>query len=434
MAIPPVMAQGMGEVSKYMPKMTENLTPIITPTINEEKYFEYSKKQVYEKKKGQELMKEIGERFRERMKELRELKKEQIEKIREKIKENIEKQRMLIEEKRDLTIKFENKIRDYKKFRQFVLKHGLKNESFEHAKLYIIHGLSATIDFLNLVKLEINSSNIPDDTKEKVINEIDTIIGSLQEMIERVENTTSPEEIRTVAKDLREYWTSVKPRVKVYGELLVISKFYDIVERAETIGMNIETNATEEVKEMLDTYFEQIEKVREILDEATAKIVEGKDAMSEIKEAREELILAFKTLKDIYRAMGKEKIEKGLALGNRTGQLWAEIEGNASVSGHVVVVLRGECRVDINKDSVVTVVGFEKVRENDIVTYSGSGLIVAKGDVNMTVTGKFKIFVKGKGIVYMEGEGKYRVKPLPEEEMLCLGLKGSETVVVGELQ
>lgn len=376
----------------------------------------------------------VREEIREKIRELKELRKEKLEEIRERIKEKIEKQKELNQKRMRIEKEFRNEIEGYKKYRQLALKLGLQNrEGFEYAKLYVFHGLYATINFLNLVKVDINASKMPEESKERVISEIDSIIGALQELAEKVNNTTNPEELRTTLKEIRDYWIEVKPKVRIYGELLVISKLYDVVERAEMIGMNLKANATEDVQGLLDEYFEHLENVKGLLENATEKIVNGEDAMNEINEARKELNLAFNTLKDVYRTMGKERFREGLALGNETGQLWAEVEGNISLTGHVIVTLRGEGTIEVNRDAVVTVVGLEKVgEENETVIYEGEGLMIAKGDVNLTVTGEFKIFVKGKGVVYLEGEGDYRVKPLPEEEMVTSEFEGNETIVIGE--
>lgn len=370
----------------------------------------------------------LGEKIKERVRN------ENLENVRERVREILNKHRMYIQEEKNLTEKFKNDIKTYRELRQLALKLGLRSkEGFEYAKLYIVHGLLSVEDFLNLVKVNVISLNLSNDTKEEVLSEINGIIYNLQKRIENVNNTTSPEELRKAVKEVREYWISVKPKIRIYGELFVVSKFYDIAERAEMIGMNIQANATENVEVLLDEYFEHVDKAKELLEEAKGKIVRGEDAMEEIREARKELIQAFVTLRDIYKSLGIEKLRE-LQLGNETGQLWAEIEGNLSVSGQVVVVLNGNGTVDVNEESVVTVVGFGKVGEsNGKVTYEGKGLIVAKGDVNLSAKGEFKMFVKGRGVVYLEGKGEYRIKPLPEEEMVHSELRGNETLMVGEL-
>ena len=353
----------------------------------------------------------------------------------EKMRRMIEERKKLIGRERSLTKDFKDEVKNYKKFKQLALKLGLRSkEGFKYAKLYVVHGLLSAVDFLNIVKVNVISLNISNDTKEKILSEIDEMIDNLQKKIEKVNNTTSPEELRKEVKEVREYWISVKPKIRIYGELFVVSKFYYIAERAEMIGMNVQANATEKVKDLLKLYFEHVDRAKELLEEAKDKIVKGEDAMEEIREARKELIQAFVTLREIYKSLGREKL-KGLSLGNETGQMWAEIEGNLSVSGRVVVVLKGEGKVDVNEKSIVTVVGFEKVGEsNGTVTYEGKGSIVAKGDVNVSARGEFKMFVKGRGVVYLEGKGEYVIKPLPEEEIVHSELRGNETLMIGELQ
>ncbi len=357
-------------------------------------------------KRFNESMKKVEERIRERIEKRLKLKLERVRRAKKKE----------IELKGDLGVRLNN----YKRYRQLAIRMGIRSkEGFNYTKLYVVHGALAIVDYLNLVKVDIENSNLPNETKDAVIGDIDDMISNITAKIEAVNSSKTPEELRSAVKDLRDYWHSVRPKVRLYGELLIVVKLKDIIDRAEMIGMNV--NASDE-------YFSHLDKAKKLLENATEKIVRGEDAMDLISKAREEVKEAFEMLKEIYR----ERLKEGLAFGNRTGEFWAEFEGNASVNGHCVVVIRGEGTVEANKDALLTYVGFNETEKNGTVLLEGEGKAVLKGNVNMTAIGEFKVYVKGKANVYIEGSGEYRVKPLPEEEMVGGEIEGEFAVSIGE--
>ncbi len=203
----------------------------------------------------------------------------------------------ILERKEKIKRCLHERMKNYKRFRALALKSGINNpEGFKYAKLYIVHGAYAILNFLNLIKVDIMCSNIPNETKENVLDEIEEIVSSLQEKITKINESTTPEELKNGVRNLREYWKGVRPKVRVYVELLIVSKLENIVKRAEIVGLRLANKSID-----VDEYFKHVNRTKEILNKAMNKISNGQDAMDDVREAKKELRMAFRVLKKIYR-------------------------------------------------------------------------------------------------------------------------------------
>ncbi len=349
-----------------------------------------------------------------------EVRKEIMEQIRSKI-EIQKKNREIAKEKRENFEKsLQQRFKNYQDYRKLYQRMGLQSEEgFQYARRYVFHGAYAIVDFLNLIKADIETLDISNEIKEEVFQKIDDITQTLEEKIEKINQSNTTEEFRDAVKDLNSYWNSVRKDVKIYAELVVVAKLDDLIDRAYMIGLNL----SDDPKVDLSEYFEHLEKARGFLENATANISNGEDALDDIQRAREELQSAFEILREIYR-------ETKPFFGNETGELWVEINGTAMVNGSAIIHIKGSATVEVTPShAVITAVGFEK---SDGV-FIGDGNLVIKGNVTVNATGDFWMFVKGSAYVYLEGKGEYKVKPLPEDEMGEFSISETEPteIVIG---
>ncbi len=310
----------------------------------------------------------------------------------------------------------QQRFEDYHNYRKLYQKMGLQSEEgFQYAKRYVFHGAYAIIDFLKLIKTDLETLNIDETTKQKINKTIDEIIQTLEAKIEKINQSYTIEEFRDAVGDLSSYWKSVRNDVKIYAELIVVAKLDDLIKRAEIIGLNLNSEVD------LSEYFKHLDNAKIFLTNATEKISNGMDAREDIQIAREEIRRAFEILREIYK-------ETQPFFGNETGQLWVEINGTAMVSGSAIIHIKGNATVEVSPlDAVVTAVGFKK--SDGVLT--GDGNLVIKGNVNVNATGDFCMFVKGVADVYLEGKGEYKVRPVFEEEFGEFQLSGNETIVLG---
>ncbi|ADB57946.1 hypothetical protein [Archaeoglobus profundus] len=372
----------------------------------------------------------------ERIRHINEIRHEIKKKIRERL-EEFKKKFVHIEEKREARKKnMVNSMKMYEEYRNLYLKMGLNSkEGFKYAKHFVYHGGYACINFFMLIRSDIEMSNLPN--KDEILQEIDSYISALEEKINAINNSTSPEELRSATRELRDLWNEIKPKIRLYTQLTIVAKLENVLDRAEMIGMNLTATVQDynvsELEDLLSEYFAHIDNARNYLNEAVERIESGEDAMDYIMEARAEINEAFMVLKDIYRELFKVRAQP-LSLGNRTGEFWVRMSGYSDVSGKCIVHIKGNATVVVTpKSAVITTVGFEKVSENnETVTYSGTGNIVVKGNVTVSVEGNYTMFVKGVANIYLDGEGVYKVKPLPEEKMGEFELSGEETIAIGE--
>ncbi len=408
---------------------------ITTPTLGKVRYEHEYKHKVSIKEESWIKNRE------ERIRHINEIRHEIKKKIRERL-EEFKKKFVHIEEKREAIKKnMVDSIKMYKEYRGMFLKMGLNSEEgFKYAKQYVYHGGYACLNFLLLLRTDLELSNVPN--KDEILRELDSYISALEDNLNAVNNSTTPDELRVAVRELNTVWNEVKPKIKLYVQLVISTKLENVLDKAETIGMSVQGNITamkeqgydtSELETLLSEYFTHIDSARNYLNLAFEKIESGEGAMDDIAKVREELSKAFMILKKIYREIVKVNVQP-LFLGNETGELWVRISGYSDVSGKCIVHIRGNATIDVTpKSAVVTAVGFEKVSENnETVTYTGTGNLVVVGDVTVSAEGNYTMFVKGVANIYLNGEGVYRIKTLPKEEMGEFTLSGEETLAIGE--
>ncbi len=421
-------------LNKNLSNMKPNVMPNVEHPHPEIKHH-YAKPEIARMpmKNWQERVKRLHE-IEEKRNEIRERIKERINSIEKRMQEMKHKERI---REQDMAKRLEK----YREFRAKFLKMGLNGEGFVYAKQFVVHGAYACVDFMNLLKLNIENSNLPNETKEMVLANITNYINELNEKIQAVNNSNTPEELRNATKELRTVWNEIKPKIRIYAQLVLISKLKNVADKAEMIGMRIEGDLsvikekginTTKIENLLDEYTTHIEKAKEYISIAAEKAGNEEIAISYINNARKELHEAFNILRQVY--MEVLKVKPKLFMGNNTGELWVDMNGNADVEGHGIVAVRGNLTINVTpKSGVVAVVGLEKLSEtNNSVTYSGNGKIIIRGNVTLNVSGDFRMFAKGVANVYLNGTGIYRIKPLPKEKMAEFTLNGNETLTIGK--
>jgi len=133
--------------------------------------------------------------------------------------------------------------------------------------------------------------------------------------------------------------------------------------------------------------------------------------------------------------MTKEYRQGRVFFGNQTGELFARGDGKAVIKGTGIVVAQGNGTIVVDPSSAVrAATGFgAKTTGNDISEINGRGVVVVRGEnVTVTIEGThLKIFAKGYGSAYLEGNGTYKVKKLPTSDMTEEEYDGEVTIEFG---
>lgn len=382
----------------------------------------------------------------QKWKEHRERIKERAEEIREKYRERAEKYREFKE-------RYEKEREEYMKMREKA--RDLRGEKFEHAKRFVWAGGNMGIAYLERLRLYVETApRISNESREEILAQIDEYTSLLEEKVNKVNESTTPEELREAVKELRDTWMEVKKGIKGIVGQIVAAKLETVIDRAELVESRLEEKIvalqqagvdTTKLEEILSDYSEKIDLAEEKIEQAKEKFKEAGSAEdmdrliaeghSLLRDATRYLKEAFKDVKEFVKELMPRLREGRIFFGNETGEVWAKGDGIAEITGDAIVRVTGEGTLKVTPaDAVIKVVGFGNRSDGDKVTYTGEGKAVIRGkDITVRIEGEdIVLFAKGKGSLYLEGEGYYRVKKLPGEEMTDeTEFEGSLTVQFG---
>ena len=360
-------------------------------------------------------------------------------KVTEKVRERLHKHAAKIEEG------YAKAKQKYKILREKYMK--LKQEGkldFGHAKKYCFAAGIYIEKWFDRIETLILNSKMDNETKEAMLARIEEERAIFEEKLQAVNESETPEELREAVKELKEEWKNVRILVKAAVMQVVIVKIENVVEKAEDLQLKLEERINEvgsdELAAILEDYEAKLEDAKDKLEEAkdiltTAETREDvNEAQKLIRDAVSLLRDAFKDVREIVKGLREERKGK-VFFGNQTGELFARGNGTAKFEGKGIVVVRGNGTLIVEPDTaIVTLVGFgSKSVENGVAKVSGEGRAVIRGEnIKVTIEGEsLRLFIKGSGSVYLEGEGSYKVKKLPKYKMTEEVYEGSVEVEIG---
>ncbi|MCS7122066.1 MAG: hypothetical protein NZ895_05660 [Archaeoglobaceae archaeon] len=245
--------------------------------------------------------------------------------------------------------------------------------------------VEVTKRLLERLEARVENLNLGEETKNELKTRINNLKTQLDFIAEKI-NSAREEELKEIAKELRSLMKSVNSEVKEIIKIYTILKLEENLERLKQVRDRLEAYAN---TSKLDKTIEQIEKS---LDEMKK---EGKDNTKQINELFKK---AFIDIKEILR-----ENRLGHPLGYESGFLYAKVDGKFSLLGNFSLVqIKGNGTVGIKGDVV------RKVEKKDGV------LIIAKGIVEASGEGKFRIIAHGSGQIVLDGAGYYRIKEVPK--------------------
>jgi len=334
----------------------------------------------------------------------------------------------------------------YAKAKEDYLKAKSMKDRRVQARLMLHTGSLYAERWLDRIELEVmNSEGMSDETKLAILDRIDEFRAEIQEKRDRLNNTTSLEEIRAVSKELNDYWIEARLFIKSVVYQLVAAKLEVLIDNAEDVELRLQEKIEEmkasgidtaKLEELLSDYENNIELARENVEKAEELLLNA-TSNDEIREGHKLIIDASFYLKEAFkdvRLMVKE-YRKGTFFGNGTGEIFAKGDGKALINGTGIVVVQGNGTMTVEPDTAVkAATGFGvKTTGNGVSEFKGRGVVVVRGEnVTVTIEGtNLKIFAKGSGSVYLEGTGTYKVKKLPKSEMTEEEYDGEVTIEFG---
>ena len=209
------------------------------------------------------------------------------------------------------------------------IKNKDEKKTIESAKKFLSRTSDALISHLEKIKTQVQENkNIPEDRVKTIVADIDAEIAKVKSIKTEIEAATTKEQIKAVAKKLREEWNKIKNLVRLHSDRvisarvegivnqgLVLEKRLDnILAKAKEKGINVSVDAE------LKSFSEKIAASRDAYKQAQAKISDAldlrakgepadsdkikqllADAESLLKQARDSLKEAHDVLKTIVQ-------------------------------------------------------------------------------------------------------------------------------------
>jgi len=390
------------------------------------------------------------------------------EKISEKLKEkiirhvkldgnNIENNMLKVKEQIKVKIqKVEEKSTDAKNSYKVAKQNYLKNKNtglaLGHAKTMMQSGSKFVLSWLDRIELKVlETDGMDDDTKVSIIDRINEYREGIQELEEKMNNTSDISELRELSKEINDYWKEIKLFITSVTYQLSIAKLNVIIANSEEVELRIQEKITElqkagedttKLEELLSKYQENIEMAEEKIDEAN-DILSAANSIADINEGRRLILEATKYIKDAFKDIRglineykRYRIQSGMVLmGNQTGELYAKGDGYIEIEGSGVVVAKGNGTITVTPETAVisSVGNGKKAINNNTVSIEGRETVTVRGeDIEVIIEGTdLQVFAKGTGSAYLEGEGTYKVKKLPGDNMTEFYYDGSIEVEFG---
>ena len=278
-------------------------------------------------KRGKQLLKTANNRLNIIEKLDREEKKiNNIENKLQKKEKEIEQKRLFVEKKKEMMEKkhefIQNK-NDVKRMKEKLMSScndnnqnencaDSKKELKRNAKPYLINSIETMIKITENLKTSVENSDL--EGKNMIIEKINNKIAKLNDLKTRVDNTdesASEEEIKAVAKEIKEEWNKFKRELKLNSQRIINKKMTGILERAGKLEtrldrmltkLNSQGYDTSTLEPMIRKFKENVRLARDNYDKAKIKYMEADissaNYISLIKEARQFVVLAHNNLQD----------------------------------------------------------------------------------------------------------------------------------------
>lgn len=218
--------------------------------------------------------------------------------------------------------------------RNLVKEHRNKSDpeaNLDRAKDFLMKSTDAMIGHLEIMRVRIENTNaLGEDEKENILAKIDSYIQTLEDKKGDIDSAGSMEELREIAKGIKDEWNESRSLVKEIAGKILTTKLDRIIEKGEGVSTRIDEKIdllkdqgkdTTELEELRDDYNSLLEKAKDKNNAAKEKFEEINDlkdadqlfreAHGLIKEANSHLKEAFRTLKEIVRTMRELNKEGG---------------------------------------------------------------------------------------------------------------------------
>lgn len=294
------------------------------------------------------------------------------------------------------------------------------------------------ISYTNLVKKKIAATKfLTDKEKQDFLKIFDDHTSVLNSQRSKITNLANVETAKSLSVEIKDEARKVEIDAKKIAGYLMISRANLFISKAEQLTLKIEEKIeileiqgknTTEIKKWLVDFKTKITLAKEKVNLARGKFEAMKasganssnlfdEGLDAIKEAKQALMEAYNELKKIIGSLAKQKNIKVIS---GTGTLEVkgsgkiilkgsfEVAGLADSEGKGTIVItdnKGDVRIDTKAKGQKEELGNNQIRYTGVgeINVFGSGLTV------QIIGNQLEIAATGTGIVYLKGEGTYKI-------------------------
>lgn len=284
--------------------------------------------------------------------------------------------------------------------------------------------------YLSQLRARVDATHgLSDNDKTALLNELDGYIAAVENYKVSIQSAENGQQVRERATELKEYWESIRVRIKQITAELIIAGFRAMVERVEAFAARVEAKINElkdngvdttQLESWLSQLNADLQTARERIDNAEAKVDEITDnvtfrnifstAIDHAKNALTYLRKSLVNLKNIVLDM--RRANRSITL-TGSGTISFNGTGTAVLSGSGLVKIEtienGELTVSSNANVSVSGEGTQETLDTGDIKYTGYGSARVTGhDITVTVTGtNISGRASGTGTVTLTGTGEY---------------------------
>ena len=191
----------------------------------------------------------------------------------------------------------------------------IRKDVKRNSKDFLLKSADKVITFLGRLAERVKSSNIDDEIKEVILEDIGQDITDLEaakDVIENLDGNSTDEEIREAAQTIKKIWRNAKIHAKKALGMLTNAKIGNIIHRAEKLEEKLGRTISRleeqgydvsEIEELVEDFKEKVDEAKEKYEEAKKEFQNNniEEAHKLVKEAHRLLREAHDTLKQIFR-------------------------------------------------------------------------------------------------------------------------------------
>lgn len=257
--------------------------------------------------------------------------------------------------------------------------------------------------WMERLREKVNASNMNEATKLRIQERINNVEQQMEQIKLKVQNAKDYNELRNAMKESSRMWMNMSKEMRKIAYEHAIEKAKDMIERLNDLADRFESAGLD-----VTNLRNAINEANNRLNSIEAKLNSGEVTLQDFKELKRNIENAF---------LEAKKLAREYKLTPEIGIVHAKVNGNFTLNGKMVVLIRGNGTLSASGDSTASA--------------KGTTAMVLRGNVTANGEGNFVIVAHGNGTLSMSGIGSYAYKRCVNETFTTGNFTDSVTITFG---